>query len=92
MWSAMRRQSPARPNIANAIMSRRPPRVRSINGPSTGATIANGAIVNTRYSSTFGRAAPTPTSKNSEPASETVTKTSPATPIACARARAARTA
>ena len=55
-------------------------------GPRTGATTANGAIVKMRYSSTFGRAAPTPTSKKSEPASDTVTKTSPAIPTAWASA------
>ena len=50
-----REQRPAGIDAANS--SRRPPRVRSRNGPSTGATTANGAIVISRYSSTLGRAA-----------------------------------
>ena len=88
MCSAMTRHEPGPAHIVDANSSRRPPRVRSMHGPNTGATIANGASVSRRYSSTFGRAAPGPTSKNSESASETVTKTSPATPIACASASA----
>src|SRR5258708_1563170 len=75
-----------RPAIDAATIRRRPPRVRSRKGPSTGATTAKGAIVNRRYSSTLGRAAPTPTSKKSEPASDTVTKASPAVPTAWATA------
>ena len=82
----MIRHSTARAAIVAAKVRRRPPRVRSISGPNTGATSANGASVSSRYSNTFGRAALLVALKNSVSASDTVTKTSPATPIAYASA------
>ena len=48
MFAAMNRHSTARPAHEAMNSRRRPPRVRSRNGPSTGATTANGAIVNSR--------------------------------------------
>ena len=81
---AIARQIAARP-MEEAITSiRRPPRLRSSIGPSTGATMANGAMVRRRYSSTFPRAAPLGFWKNSEPASDTVRQASPATLMAWA--------
>src|SRR5471030_1030961 len=82
----MRRHNTARPAIVAANISRRPPRVRSISGPKTGATSANGARVSTKYRITFGRAWLVVALKNNVSASETVTNTSPATPIAYASA------
>ncbi len=67
-------------------MKRRPPLMRSIAGPTSGATTANGAIVSTRYSATLSRAAPDGIEKNSVPASDTVTSVSVATENAWTRA------
>src|SRR5580704_1649749 len=85
----MTKHSTARAAMLAANVSLRPPRVRSMSGPNTGATTANGASVNMRYSSTLGRAWPLVALKNSVSARETVTNTSPATPIAYASARRA---
>ena len=83
---AIRRQRTARPAIVagdhQAAAAAGPVEER----PEHRRDTANGAIVSSRYSSTFGRAAPIVASKKSESASETVTKTSPATPTACASA------
>src|SRR4051812_50132531 len=80
MFSAIKKHSTARPAHEMEMRRRRPPRVRSRNGPSTGAMTANGAIVNSRYNSTLGRAASVPTEKNKESARAAGTKTSPQTP------------
>ena len=44
---------------------------RSMSGPTRGASTRNGASVSARYTMTRGRAAPTETLKNSDPASDT---------------------
>ncbi len=54
----------------------------------SGATIAKGARVSSRYSASRGRAASTETAKNSEPASETVMQASAAVLIECTRTSA----
>ena len=84
---AMRTQSPARPKHPKLMSVRRPLRLRSRSGPITGATSANGATVSSRYSRTFGRAAPGEMLKNSVPASATVTHASPIMLTAWAAAR-----
>ena len=82
----MSRHRIARPPAEPAMSRRRPPRVRSSNGPRTGATTANGAIVSSRYRTTLPRAPDVVALKKIESASEIVTNTSPHTLIACARA------
>ncbi len=67
-------------------MTRRPPLMRSMAGPTSGATMAKGAIVKSRYSATLSRAAPDGIEKNNVPASDTVTNVSVATENACTRA------
>ena len=57
-----------------------------MNGPMNGATMANGAKLTSRYSSTLLRAASGLIEKNSEPASETTIATSPAVISAWVRA------
>ena len=69
------------------IIKRRPPRALSIAGPMSGATTANGAMVNARYNATLPRAASALTEKNNEPASAMVMSVSPATPKMCVLAR-----
>ena len=86
MAPAIRKARIARPPNAAAMSKRRPPRVRSSKGPSTGATTANGAIVRMRYRTTLPRAADAVAPKKIESASEIVTNTSPHTLIACASA------
>src|SRR5215210_6455240 len=85
----MKKQSRARTTQVTRIINRRPPRMRSRSGLSRGAITANGAIVMSRYRSTFGRDWPGDTEKNSDPASETATQTSAQTLAPCVRARRA---
>jgi hypothetical protein len=59
----------------------------SISGPRIGETTAKGAIVNSRYASTRPLASVGETEKKRDPASDTVTKVSPAIMITCTRAR-----
>ena len=73
----------ARIAIVAPIAQRRPWLNRSRNGPSSGATIANGSIVRPRNSATWPRASPVGTWKNSVPASEIATAASPAVLKAC---------
>jgi hypothetical protein len=77
---AMDRDTAAREMAARIIIVRRPPRLRSSAGPSTGATTANGAIVSRRYAATRPRAADGEMEKNRDPARAMVTRVSPATP------------
>ena len=77
MCSAIRGQSTARPMADETTMARRAPRLRSISGPSSGDTMAKGASVKSRYSSTLWSAASGEMEKNSEPASEIVMSVSP---------------
>ena len=53
-------------------MARRAPRLRSMSGPSSGDTMANGGRVKSRYRSTLSSAASGEIEKKSEPASEMV--------------------
>ena len=73
----------ARIAIVAPIAQRRPWLNRSRNGPSSGATIANGSIVRPRNSATWPRASPVGTWKNSVPAREIATAASPAVLKAC---------
>src|SRR5260370_32464921 len=73
----MKRPMPAGTAHVAGIISLLPPRIRSSNGLSNGASTANGAIVMIRYSRTFSRDWPGDTEKNRDPASETVRQTSP---------------
>ena len=67
-------------------MRRWPPPKRSMAGPMNGARSANGAMLITRYSSTWSRDADGLRLKKSEPASETATSASAAPPSAWATA------
>ena len=67
-------------------MRRWPPPKRSMAGPMNGASRANGAMLITRYSSTWSRDADGLRLKKSEPASETATSASAAPPRAWAAA------
>src|SRR3954447_15095833 len=80
----------ARATMVRASAVRRPCRNRSSSGPSTGATIANGAIVTSRYNATRLRACPVGTSKNRCPARATVTNASAAACTACSSTSPAR--
>ena len=79
MWRAMKNASNARTTSEPMIIPRRPPRARSIAGPSSGVTMANGAIVSTRYNATRQRASEGSMEKKIEPASATAIQPSPIT-------------
>ena len=53
MCMAMSGHSTACPMAEDTTMARRAPRLRSMSGPSSGDTMANGASVKSRYSSTL---------------------------------------
>ena len=76
--SAIKGHTAARPNAATITMTRRAPWLRSISGPSSGETTANGAIVMRRYNRTVLLAASGLIEKNNDPAKEIVTSVSPA--------------
>ena len=78
MLKAINGHSRPRPTAATTAAPRFPPRLRSINGPSSGATTAKGAKVNSRYSSTLLVASWVGIEKKSESANEMVTRVSPA--------------
>ena len=80
--SAISQQRKARSAIVPPIAQRRPWLNRSRNGPSRGATTANGSIVSPRKSATWPRASPG-WAKNRVPASEMATAASPAALKAC---------
>src|SRR5690606_3682400 len=69
-------------NVATLVVGR-PPRIRSTNGPTSGAMTRNGPSVRTRNSSTRGRAASGETLKKIEPAIETVKNVSAAACTQC---------
>ena len=69
-----------------ATVSRRPPGMRSMTGPTTGATTANGAIVSSRKSATLLRACAGSVLKNTDPARATAITASPAAIAAWVRA------
>ncbi len=73
----MRKATAARPKHPIAIKVRRPARLRSSAGPMIGPTTANGAIVSSRYISTWVRDWPTGWVKKMDPANETVRQASP---------------
>ena len=73
----------ARIAMVAPMAQRRPWLNRSRNGPSSGATIANGSMVRPRNRATWPRASPVGTWKNSVPASEIATAASPAVLKAC---------
>ena len=83
----MKGQSAARPTAEKTTIARREPRDRSMSGPRKGDTIAKGAIVKTRYKSTFDFASVGEIEKKREPASEMVTSVSPASISTWTRAR-----
>src|SRR4051794_19296064 len=76
---AISAHSTARPPADTTTIRRRPPRLRSRAGPSSGATTANGAMVGARYSAPRPLAAVGEIEKNSEPARAIVRRVSPAT-------------
>ncbi len=80
--SAISQHRNARRAIVEPIAQRRPWLKRSRNGPSSGATTANGSIVSPRNSATCPRASPG-WAKNRVPASEIATAASPAALNAC---------
>ena len=80
--SAISQHRNARSAMVPPIAHRRPWLNRSRNGPSRGATIANGSIVSPRKSAIWPRASPG-WAKNSVPASEIATAASPAALNAC---------
>src|SRR5687767_12940170 len=88
MCRAISRQSTARPSVAAAATVDLRTFARSRAGPRSGATIANGVIVTSRYSATSVRAESAGTVKNNDPASATATNASPARLVAYARASA----
>ena len=87
MSRARNGQRAARPTAEATTVARRAPRLRSMSGPSAGATTAKGPMVNSRYSSTLSLAAVGEMEKNREPASETANKVSPAVIRTWVRAR-----
>ena len=78
MSRARNGHSTARPTAEDTTMARRAPRLRSMTGPSAGATTAKGPMVNSRYKSTLSLAAVGEIEKKSEPARETANRVSPA--------------
>ena len=80
LWihDAMSRQAASRPMAAPKMMNRRPPRSRSMAGPTNGPTTAKGRTVQIRPSAVRPRAALSETLTNTDPASATVTRASPA--------------
>ena len=78
MSRARKGQSAALPNAEATTMARRAPRLRSMTGPSAGATTAKGPMVRSRYRSTLSLAAVGEIEKNREPASDTANRVSPA--------------
>jgi hypothetical protein len=78
----MAQQSRPRASSVPIMMYRRPCRTRSSIGPMNGASRANGAMVSTRYSTTWLRASCREVLKKTVPASATATKASPALPAA----------
>jgi hypothetical protein len=84
--SAISQHRKARSAMVEPIAHLRPWLNRSRNGPSSGATIAKGSIVNPRKSATCPRASPG-WAKNSVPAREIATAASPAALNACSSIR-----
>ena len=84
--SAISQQRNARSAIVEPIAQRRPWLKRSRNGPSSGATTANGSMVSPRKSATWPRAEPG-AAKKRVPASEMATAASPAALKACSSIR-----
>ena len=80
--SAISQHRNARRAIVDPIAHRRPWLKRSRNGPSSGATTANGSMVRPRKRATWPRASPG-WAKNRVPASEIATAASPAALKAC---------
>ncbi len=78
MSRAMNGHRTARPVADSTTIARRAPRLRSMSGPSSGETTAKGARVSRRYKRTLLLASVGEMEKNSEPASEMVTRVSPA--------------
>ena len=75
--------STACPTAEATTMRRRAPRLRSMRGPSSGDTMANGASVKSRYRRTLWSAASGEMEKKSEPASEMVTTWRPPSMAHC---------
>ena len=80
---AMPTRTTARNTATISTTIRCPPRIRSTNGPTNGATTANGAMLTARNKITFVRAASGLIDKNKESASATVMAVSPATISEC---------
>ena len=78
MSRARNGHSTARPRAEATTIARRAPRLRSITGPSAGATTAKGPMVNNRYNRTLSLASVGEMEKNNDPARETANMVSPA--------------
>ena len=78
--------STARAASDPTMIQRRPPLMRSMAGPISGAATANGAMVSTRYSATRQRAELKSREKNTDPARPMANRASPDTDAAWARA------
>ena len=86
----MKNVTTARNDATSITTSRRPPRIRSTNGPMKGVTIENGARLSARKRITLPRAASGLIDKKSEFARATVIAASPAVINACVRVRTKR--
>ncbi|CAB4622030.1 unannotated protein [freshwater metagenome] len=86
MCRTTKKASTVRRAMEPTMIQRRPPRIRSMAGPMSGAAIANGAIVSTRYSATRQRAELKSREKKTDPARPMAKSASPATDAACTRA------
>ena len=79
--------STARPAVVTRIIIRRPPRIRSIAGPISGVTTANGAMVNNNAKATRPLDSSGLIAKKIEPARAAAMAPSAAALIACRRAK-----
>ena len=87
MWRIMSRATASRPTLVTRIMARRPPGIRSMMGPISGVTSANGAIVRARYRAIRSRAASGLMEKKIDPARATAMTASVEVAAAWTRAR-----
>ena len=83
----MSRATTSRPRLVTRIMARRPPGIRSMTGPISGVTTANGAMVRARYRAMRLRAASGLIEKKIDPARATAITASVAVAAAWTRAR-----
>ena len=85
-WNAIRADTITRPTVTTWMTNRRPPAVRSITGPISGAMNKNGTKLIARNNSTRPLAASASRLNNTESANATAIAASPAAIAACVRA------